>query len=88
MSYHVMFFISGIMILFLSPISEAQIITFEQYYGGQDSDYGSYVEQTPDGGYIICGSWKVSDIDRQGYIIRTNSVGDKLWSKGFDPFFR
>jgi len=51
-------------------------------YGGTGGDYAKSVEVCPDGGFIIAGSTNSfgaggSDV----YIIRTNSLGDTLWTK-------
>lgn len=60
-------------------------IAFERHYGGFYSDYGGSVEQTSDGGYIICGSTMLSVDDRQGhgYIIKTDSLGDVSWTQTY-----
>jgi len=49
-------------------------------YGGSDGDGGYCVQQTPDGGYIICGhtsSYGAGGSDL--YLIRTDSMGLVLW---------
>jgi len=53
-------------------------------YGGSNFDYGSSVQQTTDGGYIIAGgtsSFGVGNGDV--YLIKTNSTGDVLWSLAY-----
>jgi hypothetical protein len=53
-------------------------------YGGDSTDYGECVQQTPDGGYIVTGvtcsygaGW--GDV----YLIRTDSSGDTLWTRTY-----
>lgn len=53
-------------------------------YGGSDWDFGKCVEQTTDGGYIICGStYTYGQGNEDYYLIKTNSSGDTLWTKTF-----
>jgi hypothetical protein len=53
-------------------------------FGGTNNDAGYSVAQTTDGGYIITG-WTTSyDAVREDvYLIKTDSVGDSLWTKTF-----
>ena len=53
-------------------------------YGGVRGDYGYSVQQTRDGGYIIAGgtySFGTSLYDV--YLIRTDSLGDTLWTRTY-----
>jgi len=53
-------------------------------YGGSDNDYGYSVKQTADSGFIIVGStmsYGAGGYDI--YLIKTNSIGDSLWTKTF-----
>ncbi len=56
-------------------------------YGRAGDDHGYSVQQTLDGGYIVAGltepfasGWNVI-IDADVYLIKTDSVGDTLWTK-------
>ena len=55
---------------------------WEKTFGGSGDDEGYSVQQTIDGGYIVCGKTKSfgngwSDI----YLIKTDGNGDSLWTK-------
>ena len=53
-------------------------------YGGIHDDGGYRVEQTTDSGYIIIGYTFSFGIGQEDvYIIKTNSVGDTLWTEAF-----
>jgi hypothetical protein len=53
-------------------------------YGGTDWDFGNCVEQTTDGGYIICGgTYSYGKGDEDYYLIKTNMNGDTVWTKTF-----
>lgn len=53
-------------------------------YGGSDWDFANAVEQTSDGGYILCGStYSYGKGDKDVYLIKTNASGDTLWTKTY-----
>jgi hypothetical protein len=52
-------------------------------YGGVHSESGLDVEQTTDGGYILVGYTYVSGNDYDIWLIKTNALGDTLWTKTF-----
>lgn len=54
-------------------------------YGGSNSDVGTSVQITSDGGYIIVGSTK-SDTDADVYMIKTDQKGNMLWNKTYGGF--
>ncbi len=53
-------------------------------YGGIGNDFGSFVQQTLDGGFIVCG--RTTSFGAGGYdvyLIKINSNGNLLWSKTY-----
>jgi hypothetical protein len=52
-------------------------------YGGAGFDAGYYVQQTQDGGYIVAGGTFSFGNGNQVYLIKTNALGDTLWTKTY-----
>ncbi|TET22424.1 MAG: T9SS type A sorting domain-containing protein [Candidatus Stahlbacteria bacterium] len=53
-------------------------------YGESESDFGLYVQQTSDGGYIITGSkTSVKEGDQDVWLFKTDSQGELLWEKSY-----
>ncbi|MCX6295372.1 MAG: T9SS type A sorting domain-containing protein [Bacteroidetes bacterium] len=70
--------------LYLVKMDTAFNIQWFKTYGGSDWDFGSCVEQTSDGGYILCGStYSFGKGDEDYYLIKTNSTGDTVWTKTY-----
>jgi hypothetical protein len=52
-------------------------------FGGESLEYGNFVQQTTDGGYIV-GGWTTSfGLYAQVYLIKTDSQGNALWSRTY-----
>jgi len=61
-------------------------LMWKKTFGGLDWDYGNYVQQTNDGGYIVIGetySWWAGGGSEDIYVIKINKYGDKVWGKIF-----
>lgn len=53
-------------------------------YGGSNWEFGNCVEQTADGGFIVCGeTYSYGNGDEDYYIIKTDQNGDTLWTKTY-----
>jgi len=64
-------------------------ITWKKSYGGHDWDFGNCIEQTNDGGYIICGgTYSYGKGDEDYYLIKTNALGDTLWTRTYGGLFQ
>jgi hypothetical protein len=57
---------------------------WEKTYGGSDWDFGNCIEQTADGGYILCGStYSFGSGNEDYYLVKINSSGDTEWTKTY-----
>jgi len=52
-------------------------------FGGKSYDTGNSVQETSDGGYVIAGWTDSYGADGDVWLIKTDSAGNKLWSKAF-----
>ena len=56
---------------------------WEMTYGGLNHEEGQSVKQTNDGGYIIVGITDASSPSRDVWLLKTNELGDTLWTKTY-----
>jgi len=76
---------AGLSDVYLIKVDSILNPLWERTYGGTDWDVGYSVQQTvPDDGYVIVGGTKsfgegLEDV----YLIKTNSLGDTLWSRTY-----
>lgn len=71
----------AVLVLWTLPVS-AQDILWSRTYGNGDADEGNCVQQTTDGGYIVCGSSRsfgVPSVD--AYLIKADSLGHIMWTR-------
>ncbi len=55
---------------------------WDRCYGGRNDDLGNSVQQTSDGGYIICGSTQSFGSSRKdAYLVKTDASGALVWQK-------
>ena len=62
--------------VWVTKINSANVITWQKTYGGLGDDYGNYIQQTSDGGYIVLGttnSFGAGDTDV--WILKIDSNG-------------
>ncbi len=67
--------------MYLVKINSVGDTLWTKTYGGINEDEAKSVKQTSDGGYILTGFTKsYGDINGDMYTIKTNSLGDTLWT--------
>ena len=52
-------------------------------YGGENSDYAYFVQQTSDNGYILAGSTYSSSTEFDIWLVKTDSSGNMQWNKTY-----
>ena len=78
--------------VFLVKTDTNGVEQWSQTYGGTENDYGYSVQQTTDGGYIICGRTfsfgngvgsSGTNISGDVYLIKVDSIGTSQWTQTF-----
>jgi hypothetical protein len=57
-------------------------IEWNKIYGGPTIDFGGYIEQSPDSGYMVNGSYNFSNPGKN-WLLRLDVNGDTIWTKQF-----
>ena len=61
---------------------------WNQTYGGSGIDEGYWMNETSDGGYILCGATQsYGPLGTNGWLIKIDSNGNELWNKTFPKNF-
>ena len=69
-------------LLFSPPVLFSQIITYQKTFGSAGDDFGKCIQQTFDGGFIICGSSSaVSANFSDFYLVKLDANADTLLTK-------
>lgn len=77
--------ISGLS-MFIGKVDALGEMLWSHSIGGNDAQTGYQIEETTDGGFIVAGYNAVTGMVNEGayYLVRTNNVGDTLWTKTYD----
>jgi hypothetical protein len=72
----------------LIPVSMyAEMVIFSKTFGGAQNDYAHSIQQTADGGYIVCGQTDSygngSNLKPDMWIIKLDKTGNKEWDKTY-----
>jgi hypothetical protein len=81
---------AGFMDYWIIKINQNGEMEWEKNLGGTDSESARYVEQTSDGGYILCGNSKSNDGDVGGnngdsdyWVVKLDEDGEIMWEKNY-----
>jgi hypothetical protein len=58
-------------------------MVWNKTYGGENSEYAYFVQQTSDNGYIIVGSTYSSSTEFDIWLVKTDSSGNMQWNKTY-----
>lgn len=65
-------------------LNAALQVQWKKLYGGSDWEFGNCIQQTSDGGYIICGgTYSYGKGDEDYFLIKTDAIGDTLWTRTY-----
>jgi hypothetical protein len=67
--------------VYLLKVDNFGILQWSKTIGGADDDIGSSIRMTADSGFIICGTTESYGTGTDMYLIKTDSVGDTVWTK-------
>ncbi len=68
-------------IIAAASFARAPDTVWTRRYGGDLLDKASSVQQTADGGYIVCAITDLPDTTRAIWLIKTDANGDTIWTK-------
>lgn len=69
--------------VFLLKVDDDGDVIWTRTYGTSLDDHGHHAVETSDGGFLIVGDRDVGGSDYSGYIVRTDSDGDTLWTRTY-----
>ncbi len=74
----------GVYDAYLIKLDSLGMLQWSKTFGGSSYDSFESVYQTTDGGFIIAGNtYTNGGFDRDGYLVKTDSLGTPLWEKIF-----
>ena len=72
-------FIAGLFLAWISGCSGAD----PERFGGVRCQDGQSVVQTPDGGFVIAGTYEQADLTTDFFILKIDTLGKVVWSKTY-----
>ena len=81
---HTLSFGEGSLDFYLVRVNQHGDTLWTKTYGGVESDWGSAVQHTADGGFILGGDTRsFGNGENDVYLIKTNTDGDTLWTRTY-----
>ena len=74
--------LTAVMLLSISVFAQPDTL-WTRTYGGPNNDEGRCIQQTADGGFVIVGNYEWSGSNVDIYLIRTDPMGDTLWTNKY-----
>ena len=73
-----------ILLISVNVFAQAPDTLWVKVLGGDNDDFGQFVQQTNDGGYIITGHTKSFGAGlNDAWLVKTNSMGDTMWTRTY-----
>jgi hypothetical protein len=69
--------------IYTALINTSGNVVWSKTYGNSGSERSNCVRQTSDGGYIVCGYMAIAGRGFDGCLIKTDSVGNIIWSRTY-----
>jgi hypothetical protein len=80
--------VAGAPDMYLIKLNKAGDTLWTRTFGNSNSDWGSSVQQTNDGGYIIAGiTVNPANFFKDILLVKTNSSGDTVWTRIFEGIY-
>ncbi len=70
--------------VWLLKFDDAGDTLWTRTFGGPGQDYGTCVQQTLDGGYVVTGYLNHDGTNLTGYILKTDTLGNLEWEQTYD----
>ncbi|MCX6306341.1 MAG: T9SS type A sorting domain-containing protein [Bacteroidetes bacterium] len=69
--------------MFIQKANAGGIYVWRKIFASTGADYGFGIDNTPDGGFILCGQKDIPGEDENAWLVKTNTAGEMQWEKFF-----
>lgn len=67
----------------VAKVGNTGIVSWSRHYGGNGDDEANSIQETFDGGLMICGTTHSFGNGSDIYLVRADSIGDTLWTRRY-----